>query len=40
MEAAVPNGEGTMAAILGIDRELLSEVTEEVTQSVKSSSIG
>ena len=33
MEAAVPNGQGTMAAILGMDRELLTEVTDEVTAS-------
>jgi [acyl-carrier-protein] S-malonyltransferase len=31
MEAAVPNREGTMAAILGLDREPLKEVTESVT---------
>jgi len=31
MEAAVPNGEGTMAAILGLDREQLKQVTDEVT---------
>lgn len=31
MEAAVPNGEGTMAAVLGLDRTLLNEVTAEVT---------
>jgi [acyl-carrier-protein] S-malonyltransferase len=31
MEAAVPNGEGTMAAILGLDREKLAEVTQVVT---------
>lgn len=33
MEAAVPNKQGTMAAILGMDRDLLTEVTEEVTAS-------
>ena len=33
MEAAVPNKQGTMAAILGMDREALTEVTEEVTAS-------
>jgi [acyl-carrier-protein] S-malonyltransferase len=33
MESAVPNGEGTMAAVLGLDRERLSEVTESVTES-------
>jgi [acyl-carrier-protein] S-malonyltransferase len=33
MEKAVPNGEGTMAAVLGLDREPLTEVTESVTQS-------
>jgi [acyl-carrier-protein] S-malonyltransferase len=31
MEAAVPNREGTMAAILGLDREKLAEVTDSVT---------
>lgn len=31
MEAAVPNGEGTMAAVLGLDRQQLSEITEQVT---------
>jgi [acyl-carrier-protein] S-malonyltransferase len=31
MEEAVPAGEGTMAAVLGIDREALHAVTEEVT---------
>ncbi|PLS16644.1 [acyl-carrier-protein] S-malonyltransferase [Bacillus sp. M6-12] len=30
MEAAVPSGQGSMAAILGMERGLLSEVTEEV----------
>ncbi|WML43669.1 ACP S-malonyltransferase [Neobacillus sp. PS3-40] len=33
MESAVPNGEGTMAAVLGLDRTILSNVTEEITQS-------
>ena len=33
MEAAVPNKQGTMAAILGMDRDLLTEVTDEVTAS-------
>ncbi|MGG5252983.1 ACP S-malonyltransferase [Neobacillus sp. SM06] len=33
MEKAVPNGEGTMAAVLGLEREPLTEVTSEVTQS-------
>jgi [acyl-carrier-protein] S-malonyltransferase len=33
MENAVPNGEGTMAAVLGLDREKLAEVTNEVTES-------
>ena len=31
MEEAVPNGEGTMAAILGMDREQLQEITERVS---------
>ncbi len=31
MEAAVPNGEGTMAAVLGIDRDKLQRVTEIVS---------
>lgn len=31
MEEAVPSGEGAMAAILGMDREALESVTEEVT---------
>jgi len=31
MERAVPNGKGTMAAILGMDRDLLQKITEEVT---------
>lgn len=33
MENAVPNGEGSMAAVLGLDRDLLSTVTTEVTES-------
>ncbi|MFJ5761796.1 ACP S-malonyltransferase [Neobacillus sp. NPDC093182] len=33
MEGAVPNGEGSMAAILGLDREPLSKVTAEVCES-------
>lgn len=33
MEEAVPAGEGTMAAVLGMDRHLLQEVTDEVTAS-------
>ncbi|MBA4538110.1 ACP S-malonyltransferase [Bacillus aquiflavi] len=33
MEEAVPNGEGAMAAILGIDREALQAVTDEITSS-------
>lgn len=32
MEAAVPNGEGSMAAILGLDRDKLKEITEEITK--------
>ena len=39
MEKAVPNGEGTMAAILGLDREKLAEVTNEITESWRSCSI-
>ncbi|KAB7708019.1 ACP S-malonyltransferase [Bacillus aerolatus] len=31
MEQAVPAGEGTMAAVLGMDRGLLQEITAEVT---------
>ncbi|MCR2820754.1 ACP S-malonyltransferase [Lederbergia panacisoli] len=31
MEAAVPNGEGTMAAVLGLDRNILKEITDTVT---------
>lgn len=33
MEEAVPNGEGTMAAVLGLNREVLKEVTDEVTSN-------
>ncbi|MDQ0198562.1 ACP S-malonyltransferase [Neobacillus ginsengisoli] len=33
MERAVPNGEGTMAAVLGLDRDRLSTVTAEIDQS-------
>ncbi|MBM4763965.1 ACP S-malonyltransferase [Bacillus sp. B15-48] len=33
MEKAVPNGEGTMAAVLGLAREPLAAVCEEVTNS-------
>lgn len=33
MEQAVPNGEGTMAAVLGIDRDRLAAVTIEVSES-------
>jgi [acyl-carrier-protein] S-malonyltransferase len=32
MEEAVPNGEGTMAAILGMDRETLQEVTRKISE--------
>lgn len=35
MEEAVPNGEGTMAAVLGLDREKLGAVTDEVTNEGK-----
>lgn len=31
MEAAVPNREGTMAAVLGLDRETIDKITIEVT---------
>src|SRR5690606_29987825 len=31
MEEAVPNGEGTMAAVLGLDRSVLKEITDTVT---------
>ncbi|WP_066365059.1 ACP S-malonyltransferase [Neobacillus fumarioli] len=33
MENAVPNGEGTMAAVLGLDRGKLADVTNEITES-------
>jgi [acyl-carrier-protein] S-malonyltransferase len=33
MEVAVPNGEGTMAAVLGLDREPLAAVTAEISES-------
>lgn len=33
MEEAVPNGEGTMAAILGMDRETLQSITDETTKA-------
>jgi [acyl-carrier-protein] S-malonyltransferase len=33
MESAVPNGEGTMSAILGLDRVILSQVTDEISES-------
>jgi [acyl-carrier-protein] S-malonyltransferase len=33
MERAVPNGEGSMAAVLGLDRDKLAAVTQEVTDS-------
>ncbi|MED3562713.1 ACP S-malonyltransferase [Bacillus xiapuensis] len=33
MEVAVPNGEGTMAAVLGLDREKLSAACKEVDDS-------
>jgi [acyl-carrier-protein] S-malonyltransferase len=33
MEGAVPNGEGSMAAILGFDRDSLFKVTAEVSES-------
>ncbi|MDQ0879620.1 malonyl CoA-acyl carrier protein transacylase [Peribacillus sp. V2I11] len=36
MEAAVPNGQGSMAAILGMDREALSDVTAEITATGES----
>lgn len=32
MEEAVPNGEGTMAAVLGLGREALQQVTDSVTE--------
>lgn len=33
MVSAVPNGEGTMSAILGLDRAILSQVTDEISES-------
>ncbi|MBU5211028.1 ACP S-malonyltransferase [Heyndrickxia oleronia] len=33
MEEAVPNGEGTMAAVLGLDRDSLQEITKGITLS-------
>lgn len=36
MEEAVPNGRGTMAAILGMERQKLLEITESVTKTVSS----
>ncbi|MED3624260.1 ACP S-malonyltransferase [Neobacillus thermocopriae] len=33
MENAVPNGQGSMAAVLGLDREPLFQITNEVTES-------
>lgn len=33
MENAVPNGEGSMAAVLGLEREKLAAVTKEVAES-------
>lgn len=35
MEEAVPNGQGAMAAILGMEREALSGVTEEISSTGK-----
>lgn len=35
MEQAVPSGEGTMAAILGMEQEVLQKITEEVSQEGK-----
>ncbi|HLU21937.1 MAG TPA: ACP S-malonyltransferase [Bacillaceae bacterium] len=32
MEEAVPNGEGTMAAVLGLERNILADITESVTK--------
>ncbi|MFE7061931.1 ACP S-malonyltransferase [Sutcliffiella sp. NPDC057660] len=34
MEEAVPAGEGTMAAVLGLDEEVLQYVTEQVTSTI------
>ncbi|WP_340373186.1 ACP S-malonyltransferase [Peribacillus sp. FSL E2-0218] len=36
MEAAVPNGQGSMAAVLGMDREALAEVTSEISAAGES----
>ena len=36
MEVAVPNGQGSMAAILGMDAEKLTEITDQVTETVSS----
>ncbi|GIN70507.1 malonyl CoA-acyl carrier protein transacylase [Bacillus sp. J14TS2] len=36
MEEAVPNGEGTMAAVLGMDRNLLTDICQKVTDKGKS----
>lgn len=36
MEAAVPNGQGSMAAILGMDADKLTEITDQVTETVSS----
>lgn len=33
MEDAVPNGEGTMAAVLGMEREALQAITDKITES-------
>jgi len=33
MEAAVPNGEGSMSAVLGLDRDSLADAVKEVSQS-------
>lgn len=33
MEEAVPNGEGTMAAVLGMEREALQAITDKITES-------
>lgn len=33
MEQAVPNGQGTMAAILGMERDVLNQLTEKVTEA-------
>ncbi|MGJ7910648.1 ACP S-malonyltransferase [Neobacillus sp. LXY-1] len=39
MEHAVPNGEGAMSAVLGLDRDKLAAVTKEVTESGASVSL-